>query len=295
MARQAEFLPASAEIVEEFEFQRDEPKTERDKKVDDFADAMRELSDNGEVIVKRQTGNGKEPMEHVAVFEPDEYSYSQLVEHLRREYGGGLYRIYLRSGGKNRGNSLIRIAETLNKGVDTRPSIGGEVGSILHTVLERMDRMQQNQPQQTEKDFLEKMVIYKQLFSDSKSSSNPMAQVKETLELMNLLKEGNTIEHDSESGFSKLIESLAPVAAAVMTQPKAAPQNYPPKTNPQYILHPNMLRHFHLRGRLLFLRPRKQLYRQHPAQLLYLKHRYVDHLYGCSLLRLSINRLQRRL
>ena len=237
MAR-ADFLPADI-IDVEYDAQPNREQTDAEKKTDAFADALASDSE-AFVNVSRQLLGGNSPMEFVGRYPADKYDYGQLQVLLQQKYGGGDYRLMLYANGKLKQNKLLSIASEI-KGADNRPSIGGEVGSILNTVLERMDRMQQQfmvqqKPQQTEEDFLNKMILYKQLFSDGKSAGNPMAQVKETLELMNLLKEGNTIEHEPENGFSKLLESLAPVAVAAMQQPQRQqnPQPNPqPKTNPQ--------------------------------------------------------------
>lgn len=245
MVRKAEFLPAQTEdIIETFEFNPEETRTEFDEKIDSFASAMRDLGDNSEILVKRQTGTGQEPMEHVGYFQPDEFTYGQLVEHLRKNYGGGLYRIYLRANGKNKGNSLVRIAAPKESPINS-PTVGGEVSHVLAQILapireqqkQLLDFMQRGQAQPSRREMLEEMVMYKELFGGG-GKTDGLSQLNEVLEL--LPKLGVTINQggaEEEDSFVKIIERFTPLMSnaleAQQNQQSVYKENPAPRENPK--------------------------------------------------------------
>jgi hypothetical protein len=230
----ADFLPADI-IDVEFDPQPRREQTDAEKKTDAFAEALASDSE-AFVNVSRQLLGGNSPMEFVGRYPADKYDYGQLQVLLQQKYGGGDYRLMLYANGKLRQNKLLSIACEI-KGASNTPSIGGEVGQILNTVLERMDRMQQQfltqqKPPETEDAMIDRMLKYKTLFGGDNNSTSAFGQIKETMQLMELLK-GNVIDQESESGMSKLIEALAPVAVAAMNMPAKQPQQTQPKNNPQ--------------------------------------------------------------
>lgn len=229
MAKKAQFLPVDNDI-ETIEFDDyNETITEMERKTADFADSMRDMGASDEILVKRQVGNGKEPMEHVATFQSDEYSYSQLLEHLRNNYGGGLYRIYLRVNGKNKGNSLVRIAET-KKPYDNAPSATGEMGSFMSNVLREIRDMQQQLVDVTRQsqsgglnrsEFLRELMMYKQIFSNDHqptAGGNLVSQMRELMGLQSDLLQQLPQAGDKDEGFGDLIEKMTPLIETAMSQ-----------------------------------------------------------------------------
>src|SRR5690606_26161840 len=85
------------------------------------------------------------------------------------------------------------------------------------------------QPQQSRREFLEEMALYKNLFSGN-SGGDAISQLKNTLGVLGEL--GITIngqaEQKEDSGFSDLIEKLAPVAMAAINQPQQPQQRRDP-------------------------------------------------------------------
>lgn len=232
--------------IEDIVFESEEKtKTEYETKIDDFANSMRELGTGGEILVKRQTGGGKDPMEHVGYFEPDEYTYGQLVEHLRNTYGGGLYRVYLRIGGKNKGNSLVRIAEK-QKG-DVKPTQTGEMGDFMSGVLGQMREMQQqildlsreNKGGKTTMETMQEIIAMKQLLETNQPT--PVAQpslISQMRDLMAIQGEmtglfgGNDTGNDDD-GFSSLLEKATPLFEAALSNPQTRPSQREQETPQQ--------------------------------------------------------------
>lgn len=238
MAR-AELLPVDddAEFVE---YDTTEQLTDHERKMQDFAAAMSDLGANSEIIVKRQTGNGKDPMEHVGYFEPDEYTFGQLVEHLRNQYGPGLYRIYLRVNGKNKGNSLVRIAAPVQK-PEKQAGIGGEVSAVLGQVMATIQnqnreivRLLQSDRGGSRKDMLEEMLLYKQLFGNG-GGGNGLSQLRESVGLLSELgvNVGGPMGEKDDEGFGGLLEKMTPLITHAMNKPQPALQPNPGQNTEQ--------------------------------------------------------------
>lgn len=242
----ADFLPARDNDIQDIVFDTadEQPQTEFDRKLEDFSQAMVDLGNNGEILVKRQTAGGKDPMEHVGYFEPDEYSYGQLVEHLRDNYGGGKYRIYLRANGKNRGNSLVHIAsKTTAQNGESGHNAHGEMSNVVSTVMgairEQNERMN-NMLQQTKADPMADMermfgmmtMMRTAMGLDTQQTNGGLAQLKESLEVMESL--GVTVNQkgeDESAGFVGVLEKLAPAITAAASAPQQQQQQ--PRPNPQ--------------------------------------------------------------
>lgn len=244
MVKQAQYLPVNQDedVVEVVDSVK--ASTDHDRKVYEFASAMSDLGENSEILVKRQTGGGKDPMEHIGYFEPDEYTYGQLVEHLRNNYGGGLYRIYLRSNGRNKGNSLVRIAEPKTGTVKT-PTVGSEVNQVLATTLAAIERSQRElaeslrgAPQKTTMEMMQEMLMMMDLMERMRGPRekevNPIDQLKNTVGLLSDLGLNiGGLKEPEEEGFGTLIEKLAPVFVEGMkapSQPKYKPNPTTPPT-----------------------------------------------------------------
>lgn len=234
----AQFLPLNSEDIDDISFDPiSKTETEFDKKVEDFASSMSDLGNNGEILVKRQTGGGKDPMEHVGYFEPDEYSYGQLVEHLRNNYGGGLYRIYLRVNGRNKGNSLVRIAESKSTPENSRALAGhGELSQILNVMREQnnqlMDAMKQPQkdPMADMMQMFQMMTMMREAMGiQNQTPVNPLEQLKDSMSILEGF--GVTIngqaEKDEDDGFGGLIEKMAPLVTAAIQPKQSQPQQNP--------------------------------------------------------------------
>lgn len=253
MGKTLEYIPADAkDAVDTFEFDRSETKSEFDERMQEFANTMRDLGDNSEILVKRQLASGKDPMEHVGSFQPDEYSFGQLLEHLRKNYGGGLYRIYLRAGGKTIGNSLVRIAAAVPSS-GAPASVGGEVSQVVAQILGPLQAVQQQlldyvktqaAPVQasSRREWLEELVIMQKLFGgNGGGGGGGLSQVQEILDFLPRL--GVTINgktEKEEESFSDIADKFLPVVNRVLDnqyrqnaaqRPPVVPSNQPQKTS----------------------------------------------------------------
>jgi hypothetical protein len=238
MAKNTLLLNEDREDTETYTFEPEvetKQQTSYEQKSAEFINAMRDLGNEGKVIVKRQHGTGKEPMAEVDSFEPDEYDYSELIHHLRANYGGGLYRIYLRKSGRNVTNTLVRIAEPLAAKSTAAPaSQAGEIGALLKMMMDRQDQqsrdmialLQNNQNGGADRTaMMQEMLLMKQVFSNDapKSNNDPLALLKGVMDLQSGL--GLGAPEPQEAGFADLLEKVTPLI-------QTATNSQPPQPNP---------------------------------------------------------------
>lgn len=215
---QGQFLP-HPDNVEDVFFEDTAEKTESEKKIDDFANAMRDTGADSEVIVKLQRGTGKEPMEHVGYFSPDEYTYGQLIEHLKNTYGGGLYRFYLREGGRNKQVQAVRIAQAVQR----EEGINGH--NNTHSDMHYLARMMEQQTRmlieaignnQNEDAMLDRFIKYQTLFSGNKG--NALGELKDAMQTLEAI--GVQVGGPKEDeGFGPLLDKLGSVIEYTVQNP----------------------------------------------------------------------------
>lgn len=243
-----QFLPADIDDAEDITFETDTgagPKTRADSMLEDLLEELNDTSDNVSLRILRQTGTGKEQMQFVESMAPDKYTADELQEYLRDAYGAGDYRLQVRRNGKIFANRLVSIAAKRNV---SRETTGGDNTALL-AVLERMDRqdkamqmmMQQMQNQQqqggnSKKEFLEEMMIYKQLFADNAPKhTGGFGEIMQTVEGLKGLgiNVGLPSPEDKEEGFGDMIDKLSPVLMAAFSgNQNAQPQQAPLQANP---------------------------------------------------------------
>lgn len=219
----AEFYP-----VNRFEIQTEpEELTSADKKVTSIQAA---LNDDPEAYlnVTRQTMGGNSPQEFVGRFPADKFDFGQLQVYLQQRHGGGDYRVMLYAKGKIRANKLISIAHEKEA---TNPGKLDENNALL-AVLQRMDNMQrqmiemmtQKTAQPSRQEFLQEMMMYKEIFNSGGNSSqqNPLSQLRDLIALQKELGLGGAPE-EKEPGFGDLLEKLTPLVTAAVSQPRQQP------------------------------------------------------------------------
>lgn len=241
----AEFVPFDEDNVT-YEV-TDAPKTHADLAIDGLVSALNDTSDSAIVSLYRQSGSGKESQTFLESMAPDKFTPDDLLMYIRNSYGGGDYRIHVRENGKLRANKHVSI-ETPKQ--VPRETHGNESPALLQAIasmneqIQRQNQMLQhsmsiNKPQD-EQDFLNKMVVYKQLF-DNGGSSKPQG-IQEILSTVKSLKELginvggiNTGDDDKEEGFGGMLEKATPILTALLNNQNNAPQQPHPnyKPNPQ--------------------------------------------------------------
>lgn len=238
----AEFIPANNDIEEVFFSTDSKGNTNSDDKIDAMRNALN-TDPEAFITVHRSLGGGNSPEEYVKRFPADKFDFGQLQDYLQVNYGHGDYRIRLYAHGKLVSNRLISIANTVKKDVVNNQT--GETAGILATVLERMEannarmmQMMQHMTQpQDESATLQKMLLYKQLFS-TPSNGGGLSQITETLSVLKELGLQIGGAEKEDSGFTNLLEKMTPVIANVMTQPRThapQPNNQQPKQEPKNV------------------------------------------------------------
>lgn len=198
---------------------------EDDERTREFKERMREASKGATLNVLRVLTSGKHPHEHIEEIPIERYDWPELLEYLRKEWGAGEYRIQLRDGGSIRKWASVVIAKPLNN--NNLPSAPkGHDGDLTRALLERMDNLQAQLLQKnsgSEMEFLEKMKIYRDLFSQPQTdTSSGLKQMAEMLGFFDKL--GIGFEKDTGP---RGLEAFAPVIGNLIDAAKQQPQTVP--------------------------------------------------------------------
>lgn len=222
-------------------------KTSQKKKFDDLLDDLNsDENESATVHLYRQPNGGRDAMIFLESMPADKYTLDGLLMYLKSNYGGGDYRLMIRSNGKLRANKLVSIEATKPQ---AQTNQSGDMGDILRAVLDQQEKTQQmllhiaqnNQRPQIdggdqEMKFLEKMAIYKQLFG-SEQKSGGLGEIQNAL---NFVKElgidvGVNRGGDNEPSMLDVLDRATPLFTALLDQkqqPQAAPQPAQPKPQP---------------------------------------------------------------
>jgi hypothetical protein len=234
-------FPDRAELLQAQSYGFDDPE-EFDAKTSDAdvkADIMQEaLSEdaNSFITVHRILSAGNMPEEFIGRYPVDKYDYGQLLDILATQYGGGDYRIrlYVKGRLKKGGNKLVPIASAIKK-ESQQPSGASEAAGILSTVLDRLEtnnaRMMQMMQQQitvrpsgdNEEAFLNKMLLYKQLFAQEPRSAGGFADILATVEGLKTLGIQIGNQEESDGSFTKIAAQFAPIAVAMLNNVQSHP------------------------------------------------------------------------
>lgn len=234
MVKHAEF--ESAEEVYTVDtlpaFSHSREKTDAEKMTDDLANALRDDTSGFVTIHKEDNGRSM----HVERIPSDKYDVGQLLDYLQINYGGGDYRIRVYSGGKITANKLISIA--VKKVTQEGKSLAGhgELASILEVITQQNNRVIEALSFQEKKDPMEEMTKMFQMMTmmreamgiQNQQPINPLSQLKDTLGILESV--GVTINGQAEKedeGFGGLLEKMAPLVTAAVSQPQQRPMNNP--------------------------------------------------------------------
>lgn len=222
--------------------------TAHQKSFESIFDEMSDYEGEVNLHVHRQVGNGQETMEQIGIYPVDMFpTVDHLLMHVSQKYGGGAYRIKMFQKGRrgSLANKLYQVAEPKEEPVKA----GGTDNSVLNAILARMERQEQallsvvRQSQQggDKKQWLEEMLMYKQLFGGDQGPSRGFGDVARDVQAIKdiapMLGLGFSDSGEKEEdGFGALIEKAAPIFQAAMNQPlnpQKPPQQEPPKVNPK--------------------------------------------------------------
>lgn len=239
----ADLITHDDEIEDVFhvEHPQAQPKTKQQKRTEDMVDSLNDLSDDAYIAVYKQKGTGKESMSLVGKWPGDEFdSQEDLMLFLRDKYGAGSYRVHVRINGKVRSNTLLSVEAPLEN-VSRETTNDGATAALL-AQIEKQNQMiaglyqkMADRPQndQSEESFLQKMLMYKQLFDNGAQPSRGISDIARDL---GALKEiGIDIGLGGQTEKDESFMDLALPVLEVLKQNNQNPQGQPEqrKPNPQ--------------------------------------------------------------
>ena len=230
MIEEAEFIPVSAQYSVNVD---DEAGTDEEARLRYLTDALQGES-NAFVSVHREVA-GMNNAEYVTRLPVDKWDHAQILENLRRDYGGGDYRLRVYVKGKVKANRLFTVA----------PKLSGEGGAVqndgtLRLVLDRMEKMNQQMltlaggaggANSSRQEMIQEMLMMKQLFDSPARGAGGVGELLEMVQGLKALgiKIGGDVE-EKESGFSGLLELMGPVIANMQSKP-VSPVSLPIEQN----------------------------------------------------------------
>lgn len=237
MTKKAVYLPGpdndDMEDVFETDTRQPNQKTRSESLLEELVEDLNDVSDNVSLRIYQQMGNGQESMAFVEAMPHDKFTNKDdLLMYLRESYGPGSYRLQVRVAGKLRANKLEQIIAKKNAPVTPAQNDNGALGAIMAR-MEKQDQMIAQLLQQkgnsnsgNKKEFLEEMLIYKQLFGGNQSSGG-LGQIQEALSFVKELgiNVGGPVA-EREEGFVDIMDKAFPLIQAALSQPQ--PQRQQP-------------------------------------------------------------------
>ena len=239
----ADYIPLDTAEDVDYEVSSAHPTT-AEVGLNSLLDTLNETSSSATVSIHRQQGSGKESLQFLESFAPDKYQPDELLMYIRSTYGGGDYRVHVRENGRLRANKHVSIGEP--RIVSRETNAESPALTMMMQQIEKQNRMiaelttRNAAPQESENDFLNKMLVYKQLFDNGPQKSQGIQDILQTVSsLKELGINVGGIQTDApqkEEGFGDIVEKMSPVLTALLQQPQQAqqqtPQNYKPNPQP---------------------------------------------------------------
>lgn len=240
----AEFIDADEAQLVDYEIS-DQKLTSADKNINALISALNDSSGTAIVGLYRQNGSGKESLVFLESFAADKYQNDDLLMYIRNSYGSGDYRIQIREDGRLRANKLVSVETPKNVSRET----SGESPAVMQAIQTMADQIQrqnaqiqqmlQSKPAENEESFLNKMLVYKQLFDNGPQKSQGMAEILQTVSgLKELGINIGGITTEKEEGFGDMLEKFSPLLMSAMNQPQQPQQPQHQQPHPQYKQNP---------------------------------------------------------
>jgi len=205
-------------------------------------EALRDQIDMGEgvstIYVKKHLSGNNSPCADVTSFPADKYTYSQLVYFLQTEYGGGDYRIMV-YGKKPNGkktvlleNKLVSIAHKIDKSSTAEKQPPSDMGIILEAIREQNNAMMnfitsKDNQQNSRREMLEEMMMYKNLFSNNTQQENPMKAFTEMAGFLQTFGVEINNKKDDDDSMVSLVREFAPAITEAVRRPVSEPPKNP--------------------------------------------------------------------
>ena len=194
------------------------------------------------ISVQRQNGTGKTAQSFVTNVPADKYSVDGLLMYLQENFGGGDYRLRLIVNGRTERNKLysvsgLPVAETKETGGQLE-AIAMMIQDSNRTMLEALKQTQK--PEKTLVEQLNEIKLMQETFGMNQEPApalNPIKQIKESLQLVESLKEMSTTNEDSQgdnlsSMFTELLKTINQTKPIQTQQPQYQPQAEKQKPQP---------------------------------------------------------------
>jgi hypothetical protein len=223
MVEDAEFIPVNAHYSVDL---GDSGGTDEEEKLRHLTESLQ--GEAGAFVSVHREVSGMNNAEYVTRLPVDKWDHAQILENLRRDFGGGDYRLRVYVKGKVKANRLFTVAS----------KIGGDGGAVsgdsnLRLVMDRMEKMNQqmlalagtaNSAGSSRQEMIQEMLMMKQLFDSPARGSGGVGELLEMVQGLKSLgiKIGGDVE-DSGSGFGGLLELMGPVIANMQTKQIVAP------------------------------------------------------------------------
>lgn len=222
-------------VLDDFVQEDDAAKTESNLRA-----LLAELSDSdrGEVRIYEQNGTGKMPLSYLFCYSPGDYTYGQLLEKLRLEEGGGLYRIHVRDGERLLANRPISIGGPKRikdrQSLSVVPDVVSQPSSLgmaaFERALERQNAVLESMAakmsgggsgKKDTAEIVQLMVMMKELFgTPAPSTHDPLQLMRTMLEMQSSLTPPENAT--SSDILLALINKAMPMLAQLGAQPAPA-------------------------------------------------------------------------
>lgn len=230
------------EDVEDVVFDTDiggRSQTKHERKLDEILEGLNTAGESAYIALYRQPGTGKESLIFLKKFPADKFDgMEDILEYLSTHHGSGDFRIQVRVNGRLAANNLVSV-EAVRESAPQ--STGDSATTALLAQIEKQNQMIAGLYQQMatnrdddagEEKFLQKMLMYKQLFGSSQSGGGGVGQIMETV---GLLKEIGVnvggVAEEKEEGFGDILKNALPLLQTAISQPQPQPQTQP-RQNP---------------------------------------------------------------
>lgn len=232
------------EIADDVVFETDvgnNPKTKHEQKLEEILSGLNTATENAYIALYRQNGSGKESLTFLHKFPADKFEgVEDILEFLAKKHGGGDYRIHVRIGGRLAANNLVSVEAPKNDDPELPRGADPAINALL-AQMEKQNQMiaclyqqmaEQRKPDDTsEEKFLQKMLMYKQLFGGDNRNAGGIGQIHEAI---GFLKEIGVpvggIQEEKEEGFSDILKNALPLLTTAIQQQSQRPVQ--PTVNP---------------------------------------------------------------
>lgn len=214
----------------------DEEKTHAEDRLIALQEALQQ-SDEAFISINRQKTHGRAPEEFITHVAADKYTLNELLIFLQNEFGGGDYRLRLFVGKQMINNRLYSVAEPANKINKNESNNFDRLAQLILEQNERLAQMFSKKPEKTMVEQLEEIRLMQETFGMNKSNNqtqlNPIEQIRQSLELVETLKEMGGKDNEKEELGGMFTELMRTVNNMRQQKPAQVPVQVPAQVQKQ--------------------------------------------------------------